>query len=379
VFFSFGSLFISTFGVFLKPVAADMQWSRAQLPAAFTVAVLSVAASGPLWGRLMDRVPARRVVLPCIFVYGVGFFSLAFLTRHLVHLFAVYAVMGIAALPTVQLGYVKVVSAWFDQARGRALAAVMAGSGIGFMVFPPMAQSLISAAGWRTAYTVLGASVLVVSLPLSWFFLHEPDGFTRASETKGNAASGPIVSFPFLGIVSGLLLFSFAANGLNTHWSPLLTDGGLSPATAASVLAIAGVASLTSKLVTGYLLDRFPANRVAAVLLFCSALGLLATVATRSVGSAFTGAVLVGIGMGAESDAVPYLLTRYFGLERLSELYGYTWTVYAIAGALGPLFAGLVFDKTGNYRSALLLFFMLVVVASGVFAMLPKYDRTKAA
>lgn len=35
-------------------------------------------------------------------------------------------------------------------------------------------------------------------------------------------------------------------------------------------------------------------------------------------------AVLVGIGMGAESDAVPFLLTRHFGLGRFSEMYGYT-------------------------------------------------------
>jgi MFS family permease len=284
--------------VFLKPIAADMHWSRGQLSGAFTLAVLSVAASGPLWGRLLDRLPPRRVVLPCILAYGAGFLSLAFLTRHLAHLFAVYMAMGIVGLPTVQLGYVKVVSAWYDKARGRALAAVMAGSGTGFMVFPPMAQWLISHSGWRTAYVVLGVSVLLISLPLSWLFLYEPVAYAAASQTERSSATRSILTVPFLGIVAGLLLFSFSTNGLNTHWSPLLTDAGLSPATAAMVLSVAGLATLGSKLGTGYLLDRFQANRVTASLLFCTGLGLLATVAAGSTGMAFIGAVLVGIGMG---------------------------------------------------------------------------------
>jgi MFS family permease len=66
---------------------------------------------------------------------------------------------------------------------------------------------------------------------------------------------------------------------------------------------------------------------------------------------AFAAAILVGLGIGAESDAVPFPLTHYFGLARFSELYGYTWCFYAVAGALGPLVMGRMFDRTGSYRS----------------------------
>jgi MFS family permease len=89
------------------------------------------------FGRLLDRVPARRVVLPCLVIYALGFASLSLVTRYWWHLLAIYIVMGVTRIPTTQLGYARVVSTWFDPTRGRALAAVMAGSGIGFMVFPP--------------------------------------------------------------------------------------------------------------------------------------------------------------------------------------------------------------------------------------------------
>ncbi|MBV8866031.1 MAG: hypothetical protein JO210_11600, partial [Acidobacteriaceae bacterium] len=85
------------------------------------------------------------------------------------------------------------------------------------------------------------------------------------------------------------------------------------------------------------------------------------------------GAALVGVGLGAESDAVPYLLTRYFGLRRFSELYAYTWSAYAVAGAAGPFIVGQAFDRTGSYHTSLLIFTALVLCAAAFLTCLPKY------
>jgi MFS family permease len=374
VFVGFGSLFISTFGVFLKPLAASFGWTRSEVSTGFTAAVLSVAICSPLLGRLLDRFPARRVVVPCTLLYGLGFASLAFLTPHLWHFVATLAVLGMVGNGTTQLGYARVVSAWFDKSRGRALAAVMAGSGVGFMVLPPLAQALISSYGWRVAFGVLGGMVLLSGLPLSFAFLFEP-AFDRAGITeKRPGILKDALSPRFLMILLGLLLFSLAVNGLNTHWAALLTDRGMSPGSAAAVLAFAGFTTLASKLSTGYLIDRFFAARVAACLFAVCACGFVGILLGHSIWMAFAAAGLVGIGMGAESDTVPYLLTRYFGLERFSELYGYTWCVYAMAGGAGPLLAGAVFDHTGSYRSALAVFLALVVTAGVIFALLPRYQ-----
>ena len=174
VFVSFASIVVYTFGIFLKPLSAEFGWSRGEVSLAFTLAALSVAACSPLIGRLLDRFPARRIVIPCVAIYGIAFSSLAFLTAHIGHLLCVFVILGVVGNGTTQLGYARVVSAWFDQERGRALAAVMAGSGLGSMVFPSVAQALISAYGWRVAYGVLGVVILVLGLPLAAAFLYEP-------------------------------------------------------------------------------------------------------------------------------------------------------------------------------------------------------------
>lgn len=376
MFVGFGSLFISTFGVFLKPLAATFGWSRSQVSLGFTAAVLSIAICSPFLGRQLDRFEPRRIVLPCLLIYGLGFASLSLLTPHLWHFVLVLTILGIVGIPTTQLGYARVVSAWFDKSRGRALAAVMAGSGLGFMILPPLAQTLISAYGWRIAFACLGTMVLLTSLPLCVAYFYAPPALQPTLlQPQRPSILRDALSPRFLAILAALLLFSLATNGLNTHWAALLTDRGMTPATAAAVLSVAGFATLASKLSTGYLIDRFFAAKVVACLFALCAAGFLAVTYGHAGWIAFAAAALVGLGMGAESDAVPYLLTRYFGLERFSELYGYTWTIYAVAGGLGPLLAGTIFDHTGSYRTALLIFLCMVLASGAIFAALPNYEE----
>ncbi|MBV8867481.1 MAG: MFS transporter, partial [Acidobacteriaceae bacterium] len=69
-FVGFGSVVIFTFGVFLKPLTVEFGWTRSQVSLAFTLAALTVACCSPVIGRLLDRFPARRVIVPCTIVYA---------------------------------------------------------------------------------------------------------------------------------------------------------------------------------------------------------------------------------------------------------------------------------------------------------------------
>ena len=101
----FASLLVYTFGVFLKPVAAEFGWSRQAVSAAFGVAALAVAACSPVLGALLDRYPVRRIVLPCLIVFGCAFASLALLSNHLWQLYATFLVLGVVGNGTAHLAY----------------------------------------------------------------------------------------------------------------------------------------------------------------------------------------------------------------------------------------------------------------------------------
>jgi cyanate permease len=79
--------------------------------------------------------------------------------------------------------------------------------------------------------------------------------------------------------------------------------------------------------------------------------------------------------LGGEADVTPYLLTRYFGLRSFSTLYGFTWTAYAFAGAVGPVIMGRVFDLTGSYSTLLITLAAQTCVAAVFALLLPAYPR----
>ena len=75
------------------------------------------------------------------------------------------------------------------------------------------------------------------------------------------------------------------------------------------------------------------------------------------------------------SESTPYLLTRYFGLRSFSTLYGFTWTAYATAGAIGPVVMGRAFDLTGSYASFLSVLAGAGLVSAFLMLTMPRYDQ----
>ena len=62
----FGSLFVYTFTVFVKPLGAAFGWNRESVSLGFAIAAMTVGLSSPLIGRLIDRFGPRRIILPCM-------------------------------------------------------------------------------------------------------------------------------------------------------------------------------------------------------------------------------------------------------------------------------------------------------------------------
>ena len=74
-----------------------------------------------------------------------------------------------------------------------------------------------------------------------------------------------------------------------------------------------GATGIVGRLVTGGLLDRFFAPRIAVVMLLVAGAGTLVLAYATSPFTALTGTALLGFSLGSEADITPYLISRYFG------------------------------------------------------------------
>jgi MFS family permease len=377
----FGSLFVYTFAVFVKPLNAEFGWSREAISSGFAIGAVTVGLCSPVLGRWLDRYGPRRIILPCMTVFGCGILSLALLRSGVWQFYATCFVLGLVGNGAAHLAFSRSISTWFERRLGTALAFVMVGSGLGAMILPVIAQSIISRSGWRAAYLALGAISLLLGLPLSWRYICERGSVRHESapvEHTGKTWQQGLRAFPFWIIVAVLCVSAISMNGAITQMSALLTDRGISASQAALCASLLGGTSLLGRVGVGWLLDRFFGGRVSFVISLTTAAGVFLLARANSFPAGCVAAGLIGIGAGGEAAITPYLLTRYFGLRAFSTLYGFTWTFYAASAAVGPIILGRAFDSTGSYVSLLVLLAGALAVAAVMNLLLPRYSTGSA-
>lgn len=374
----FGSLFVYTFTVFVKPLNAQFGWNREAISIGFAIAAMTVGACSPLIGRFLDRFGPRRIILPCVAIFGCSVASLALLRPGISQFYVTCFLIGIVGNGAAHLAYARSISTWFEKRLGTAVAFVMVGAGLGAMILPAVAQAVVTHSGWRIAYLSLGAIALLLGLPLSWRYIVERTSSqfkTANAEHSGLTWQQGTRTYAFWIIVAVLFVSSISMNGAITHLSALLTDRGVSSGEAALCASILGGTSVLGRIGTGWLLDRFFGARVAFFVSLITAGGIFYLAYAHTFFGGGISAALIGIGAGGEAAITPYLLTRYFGLRGFSTLYGLTWTFYAAAGAAGPVILGRAYDSTGSYISFLVILAVALAIAGLANLLLPKYPH----
>jgi MFS family permease len=384
----YAPVFVYSFSIFINSLAQDFHSSRTSISFAFTLANLMQSVCAPLFGRLVDRFGAHKVVVPSTVIFGLVLISFKYSSTSLWHLYAFFIVIGVIGTGTAPVPYGIVVSRWFDKRRGLALGLMMFGLSTGAILLPPIAQRLIILYGWRAAYAIVGCAILLVSVPVVAIFLKDspekmglqPDGVPDLNAGSTNRINEAGVSWSearrkpsFWLLASAFFLVGASVHACVIHLVPMLTDHGISVERAAFASSLLGVALLIGRVFSGYFLDRFFGPYVAVCLFSGVAVGI-SLLWTGAGGSLPLLAVfLVGLGMGAEADIIAYLTSRYFGLHSFGEIYGYLFATFTLAGALGPVLMGLGFDRLGSYRAPLLFFLAATVVATVLLTRLGPY------
>jgi len=377
LFLGTGQVLLFSFGVFLKPIIADTGWSRGEVSSAVLWGQLLVALASPLTGLAVDRFGARRVARFAGPSLGIGVLLIGLMSRSeesFVFFFALGFLLGAAQVP---VPYVKAVANWYDKRLGLALGSAMILSGVGVALLPPISAALIDAFGWRMAYVGLAVIVWLVSVPSVAFLIHEPPvgnaasdlGARNTSEMASGGSDGmklvqAVRTRPFWMIAISFFLIS-AVVGAGTHVLPIiLSDYGLKTQQSSFVMTLVGVAMMVARFGFGMLLDRFRASRVIALVFLGAAAGFLCLTYGVSAITVPTAAVLIGLALGAEVDALAYMASRAFGRHHLGSIYGVLMFCFSFGLGCGPAVFGQVYEYTGSYHDAFWLAATAAVVAT---------------
>ena len=367
-----------TLGVFMRVLTGEFDWSRAQVSGAITIGTLMIAVCTPYAGRLIDRIGVRPILLSTIGAFSFIFASQYFLSSNIWYFYLIFALIGIFTSPVVAC-YVRTVSSWFNKKRGLTLGIAMSGTGVGAATIPLLSQYLVNTIGWRLTYPALACISFAVTFLLVGLVHREtPEAMglvvDGAKPNEHETSAGPDIhsgsSVPeaaststFWLLIVTFLLIAFALHSIVTHFIPYLQDKGFSSLLAARLFSVVGFSIIVGRIGCGFLVDRFFGPYVAAIFFLLSALGIVILFFSSHVLLLYMSAFLFGLGVGAETDLLAYLVSRYFGLKHLGEIFGYLFAAFMVGTSMGPLALGFIFDTFGNYDLGVFAVTGMLVIA----------------
>lgn len=367
------ALYLYVASLFVAPITAEFGWTRGDLGVAGAIAYIVAAISLSAMGRVLDRFGFRRVVLVCVPTLALVYVALTAIQGSYALYVALICVAGIVGGGTAAIAYTRPVIAAFDRQRGLALGVSAAGVSLSALIAPPIIGLIVGAYGWRAGVYVLASLMVLVGLPLAlWLIGRARDDvapeqvravLTDAPDARRLAGGELEVSLTqalrgarFWLIAMALIAINIPGSGVVSQLAPMITDKGMSEATAGVILSVYALGLLIGRLTTGFALDRAPAAIVAALMTAIPAIGtLLLLLPTPSFAVAAFAVVLIGLQQGSEIDLLAYFVSRGFGFKHYSSIFGMIAMAGALSTATSLVLFGKVHDLTGNYDIALII------------------------
>lgn len=363
--FSFTSVMTASTGLFIGPWTEEFGWSRTLLSSGMSITSVTTFLFSPLFGVLIDRIGTRRMALPGLVLLAATMASLSLLDGSVWMWFAVWTVYAAAALATKSTVWTAGVASAFDAGRGLALGLTLSGSALAQAITPPLTNFLIDAYGWRMALVWLGLGWGGIAIVLCFFLLFDGYDASRRERAENPAAATgkPLLAdAPGLSIAEAwrsVALWRIALStfvimvvtiALVVHQIPILQEIGVDRTTASYYAGMAGLAGVAGKLVTGWLLDRYPARWVGGLTLAATALTfILLLLPGRSMPVIFAAMFINGYAAGTKLQIAGYLTSAYGGMRNFGAIFGTMASLIAAGSGLGPLVGGFVYDAYGTY------------------------------
>ena len=386
---------IYAWSVFVAPFERDFGWTRTEVSVVFTIAILSVGSWFVVAGFLQDRFGPRRVAAAGGILYALGFF-LASQTDSLLWL---YITFGAIAGAGNGFGYaipIPVVSKWFPDRRGLAVGLVVGGYGAGSGIYGPLAREvLIPAYGWQGTMQISGAIFLVMTLAAAWLLRNPPEGYkppvAAPAPAAGSApppaapagrdyATGEMVRTPTfyllwiaycLGSAAGLMVIS--------QLVPVGTAAGLGAA-AGLGLTIGAIGNTGGRVLSGWMSDTFGRLNTLRLMVLLSAVALpVFYIFAGQVVLFYLLLIVIYYCYGTLLSVFASTCADFYGTRNMGVNYGLLFSAWGVAGIVGPVIAGRVYDATGEYEQAFYIAAGLAVVALAALLLARQPGREAAA
>jgi predicted MFS family arabinose efflux permease len=346
-----------SFGLFQPSILHDTAITTADFSLATALQNVIWGVSQPFVGAFADRYGSRYVMLAGVFIYAAGLLLMMVATSALVFTLGAGLCVGLALSCTASSIAMTVSSRSVSAAkRSVTMGAVSAAGSLGLVIASPLAQTLITTAGWQMALVgFLG--LVAVMLPAALFAGRsdriEAEKSTEAAQTMGAAVQSALGHSGFVVMALAFFVCGLQLVFITTHLPNYLAICGLDPSLGATALALVGLFNVFGSYACGWLGGRYPKQILLGGIYIVRSLALAAyfyfpaSAASTMVFAAVMGSLWLGV-----VPLVNGLVAQLFGLRFMATLTGIAFLSHQAGSFIGAWGGGVIYARLGSYDRA---------------------------
>ncbi|MGN0483891.1 MAG: nitrate/nitrite transporter [Lachnospiraceae bacterium] len=373
--------------LFYTPICEELGVTRTVYTQTNTVLTICMLIGSSFMGKIYKKYPVKYVLSGCVLLTCLCYLGMS-RANAMWQFLVLSAIQGFGWAGATNLPVSIMVSNWFGpKVKGTAMSIGMLGSGAGALVWVNLIGRIITNNGWRTAYLAMAgvnalmipiALILVVSMPSDKGFetrVGDPSpeevkksGGVSTQKTGITGAQALKTSrwwFQWLAAMVTMI----GASAFSSQCVAYFTDVTGDKAQAALIYSGALGTLIFGKFILGVISDIIHIKRTAVLAPFFYAGVFICMVLAASNMAFSTGMAACYMIGGAIPSVIPALITvRNFGDKEFGVMNGWMNMAGNVGQIIGPTVAAFIFDVTGTYRLAWIIFAGLMVVVGLLYA-----------
>ncbi len=337
-------------------------WSKSDITAAITLAVLISGACSPFTGRIIDKGHGPALMALSAIIGGIGLLLLSRVTS-LWQFYFVWGLIGTTLAGCLYEPCFAIVTRAKGQDAKRGIIFITLIAGFASTISFPLVYSLAAAYGWRVTTSLSGIMIITIVAPLLFFAARElqskstviVQADTNTPESRNDFLKTRTfwflaVGFSFMAIVHGATIH---------HLLPLLDERGLPAQLAVLIASFVGPMQVAGRLVmmTCEQYVSLHAISLAAFVLMTSSAVVLLFSGTSMI--FLFGFVLVfGGAYGTMSILRPLVARHVLGEHQFGAKSGALALPYLFGSASAPYLASIIW-ALGGYSLVLIAIFII--------------------
>ena len=374
---------INSQGVFYAPMAESLGVYRGSVAMYQTLYTLSLAVSSIIAPKILNDNNFKKIVSISIIVTFFSILLTAF-TRSLTIIYILSIIRGIATSFFNIVILTIVVNGWFIENRGIVSSIILAVAGVVGAIFSPVFTFLINTFNWETAYIANASVVLLFCFPFLIFPIslkaeylnYEPYGKKEDTVSKETNKEFKYASISYLAIV----LFSFlitATNGITANMPGYAESIGVGSYVEASMVSAVMIANIISKLLIGYISDKYNAFKANMIMLIIFMVGIVGLIFASDKLPLIVLSFIFGFVYSVTALGVAFISREFFGDNNYKKSFPIVSFAGSVGSALSISLIGYLYDFTGTYKTVFYIFTVIGLVCISLLLLANNKEKNR--